>query len=209
MIHSAVGWQRATVGRRFHTPSYRKIIVTTLRAPQPAAVRTGQRAAYTAWAWVVVFTCFHVYWFLGGGFGLAGDLPEASPDLWSVTVWAVFAAGLVVPLAAAQSWGQRIPRWMLLAALWIGFAVLTLRGLAGIVDDLLRVSGSATGLTGLSIEQVFGTANPSTVDRWTGRITDWYFALGGLLFAWAAIAYGTRQRPPAVTDEQPADARRC
>jgi hypothetical protein len=125
----------------------------------------------------------------GGRFGLAGDMPAARFDLWSVAVWGLFAAGLVVPLAAAQSWGRRFSRWLLLAMLWAGSAVLIVRGFAGIVDDLLRIGGSATGLTGLTIEQVLGTANPSAVDRWTGRVTDWYFTLGGVLFAVAAVAY--------------------
>ncbi len=150
--------------------------------------------AWAAWAWVVVFTAFHVYWFLGGRFGLAGPLPTLSFSLISVlfrvAVAAMFATGLVVPIAAVRPWGRRVPRWMLAAALWAGCLLLLLRGTAGVVDDLLRMTGlSAHGLTGLTQAQVFGTARPSATMMWSSRATDWYFTLGGLLFGAAAAGY--------------------
>jgi hypothetical protein len=146
------------------------------------------RWAYTAWAWMVVFAAFHAYWLLGGHFGLAGPIPEPSLDVFTIAVATMFAAGLVVPLAAARPWGRRLPAWMLVAALWTGSALLTLRGLAGVVDDLVRTTGILpNGLTGLTLEQTLGTASPATSAMWTGRVTDWYFTLGGLLFALAAV----------------------
>ena len=39
------------------------------------------RTAYAALAWVVVFAAFHVYWFLGGSFGLGGELPSLVPEI--------------------------------------------------------------------------------------------------------------------------------
>jgi hypothetical protein len=147
------------------------------------------RWAYTAWAWMVVFAAFHVYWLLGGRFGLAGPIPEPSLDVFTIAVAAMFAAGLVLSLATAHPWGRRLPARMLIAALWTACAVLTLRGLAGVVDDLVRTAGILpNGLTGLTLEQTLGTATPLTRARWAGRITDWYFTLGGLLFALAAVA---------------------
>jgi hypothetical protein len=74
--------------------------------------------------------------------------------------------------------------------LWAGCAVLLLRGLAGVADELLRVTGVAPGgLTGLSREQVTGFAEPSEGVLWTGRAIDGYFTLGGLLFGAAALAF--------------------
>ena len=37
------------------------------------------RAAYAALAWVVVFFTFHVYWYLGGSFGVGGEGYRSSP----------------------------------------------------------------------------------------------------------------------------------
>lgn len=173
--------------------------MTTLLSRRRGPTRANRQVAYTVWAWVVVFTTFHVYWYLGGRFGL-GDapnlLPEVSLDPFTVAVWAMFATGLVLPLAITQRWGRRIPRGLLLAGLWTGCAVLILRGLAGVVDDLLRTSGlAANGITGLTYEQVTGSANPSANTMWSGRAIDWYFTLGGLLFGAAALTYRHTRRP--------------
>ena len=50
------------------------------RHPRPGReARRPVRAAYAALAWVVVFFAFHVYWYLGGSFGLNGELPKSGP----------------------------------------------------------------------------------------------------------------------------------
>jgi hypothetical protein len=165
-------------------------------------MRAARRAGYAAWVWVVVFTAFHIYWFTGGRFGLAGQIPPATFDMYGLVVAAMFAIGAVVPLAVVQSWGRRIPRWMLLTALWTGCVLLALRGGLGLIDETLRVTGiSPNGLTGLTREQVTGTAHPSASLLWAGRATDTYFTLGGLLFGITARSYpralhsGPRDRP--------------
>jgi hypothetical protein len=37
------------------------------------------RAAYATLAWVVVFLAFHVYWYLGGSFGVGGEGYRRAP----------------------------------------------------------------------------------------------------------------------------------
>ena len=139
-------------------------------------------AAVGAFAWTVVFIAWHGYWALGGDFGF-GDQQSAFPDaglMFTVAVAGMFAAGLAVPLALAQQVG---PRRLLVWLMWAGAAVLTLRGVVGLVDDTIRFSGLVeTGLSGLSDQQVLGTAHPSAYTVWSTIGIDVFFALGALLF---------------------------
>jgi hypothetical protein len=148
-----------------------------------------QDAAYAALAWVVVFVLAHVYWYLGGTL-VRPTLPQGTPGMFDAVLILMTVTGLAAPLAAVHRWGRRIPASLLAAVLWAGCAVLLLRGLAGVADELLRVTGVAQGgLTGLSREQVTGFAEPSRGVLWTGRAIDGYFTLGGLLFGAAALAF--------------------
>jgi hypothetical protein len=161
--------------------------------------RAGRAAGYAAWIWVVAFIAIHVHWYLGGRIGHPGALPDASLDAFSVTVVALFVAGAIVPLASVSTWGRVIPRRLLLGALWTGAAILMLRGAAGMLDETLRVTGlSPTGLTGLTREQVTGSADPSANVLWSGRAIDAYFVLGGVLFGLAARAYQRAPHPRAA-----------
>jgi len=76
-----------------------------------------------------------------------------------------------VALALIQTWGQVIPRWILRTMAWLASAMLTLRGVAGLVAD--------------------GTSDPV----WWPT-----FLVGGILFgsvAWAARRPG-RPTDPAL-----------
>jgi hypothetical protein len=69
---------------------------------------------------------------------------------------------------------------------WLGCAVLVLRGAAGLIDDLTRATGLLpNGLTGLSTEQTTGIAHLT----WSGWAIDTYFFAGGLLFGLLASRY--------------------
>ena len=72
--------------------------------------------------------------------------------------WVIWAVGIVLPVALAQPWGRRVPRWMLLWAAWTGCALLGARGIAGIADDVVRAIGLSRGLTGMTTAQVMSTA---------------------------------------------------
>jgi hypothetical protein len=82
-----------------------------------ARARATARAANWALYWTAAFIALHAYWYLGGrvGFGDQVDpLPGAPSSLgdwiYSVVVFGMFAAGLVVPSALARPWGRRVPR---------------------------------------------------------------------------------------------------
>jgi hypothetical protein len=158
---------------------------------------TTTTTAKHAFAWTAVFIAWHGYWALGGDFGF-GDQEAGFPDaglIFTVAVSAMFAAGLAVPLAVMRGVG---PRRLLAGLLWAGAAALTLRGLSGLVDDVLRFSGLVeTGITGLSDEQVLGSADPSAYTIWSTVGIDAFFLAGGLLFGRAARhAAGRSARRP-------------
>ena len=170
----------------------------TGRGAQDPSERRAPRAALHAFAWTAVFTVWHGYWALGGDFGF-GDQQSAFPDagwLFTVPVVAMFAAGLVIPLALARRVG---PRRLLVWLMWAGAAVLVARGLVGLTDDVLRFSGLVeTGLSGLSDEQVLGTADPSAYTIWSVFGLDAFFVAGGLLFGRAALC--NSERRPRLPD---------
>ena len=65
--------------------------------------------------------------------------------------------------------------------MWIGCAVLVARGGSGLLDDGLRFTGLADGgLTGLTNEDVLGSAHPSTNTIVSTLAIDSIFLVGGL-----------------------------
>jgi hypothetical protein len=166
-------------------------------------VRQLRVAAYSTFAWVVVFDAFHVYWELGGRFGF-GDQPDPLPSgdtavqrILGGIVLALFVVGTALPLALVQRWGRRLPRWALVTMAWVAAGLLTVRAVVAFIDDAMRtVFGSATGLSGLTYEQLLGTANPSAYTLWSARAIDVYFFVGGVLYATTAW-FAARQRPLA------------
>jgi hypothetical protein len=167
------------------------------------AVRQLRVAAYATFAWVVVFDAFHVYWELGGRFGF-GDQTDPLPSgdtavqqVFGGIVLVMVVLGTVLPLALVQRWGRRIPRWVLVTMTWVAAGLLTVRAVAAFIDDAMRTwFGSATGVSGLTYEQLLGTANPSAYTLWSARAIDVYFFVGGVLYATTAW-FAKRQRPRA------------
>jgi hypothetical protein len=164
------------------------------RAAGSARARATATAANRALYWTVAFIALHVYWYLGGrvGFGDQVDsLPGAPSNLgdwiFSLVVFGMFAAGLAVPSALARPWGQRVPRRLLVWLMWIGCAVLVVRGGLGLLDDGLRFTGLVDGgLTGLTNKDVLGSAHPSIDTMLSTVAIDSIFLAGGLLFGHAA-----------------------
>jgi hypothetical protein len=165
------------------------------------------RAAHIAFGWVVVFIGFHIYWYLGGSFAGPGKLPPSphSPILWAfeVVVMGAFVLGVLVPLAISRGWaGGRLARPVAILV-WLGGAILDLRGVGGVVDDLTRAAGVRTGIVGLTTMQTTGIAH-LTWDWWA---IDSYFLMGGLIFTWLAIRQRQhRQRLRSAAGHWPARA---
>lgn len=162
------------------------------RGTESTPDRRARRAALHAFAWTAAFIAWHGYWALGGDFGF-GDQQSAFPDttssstgwIFTIGVVGMFVAGLAVPLALVRGVGRRR---LLVGLMWAGAVVLAARGLSGLVDDALRFTGLVeTGLSGLSDEQVLGTARPSAHTIWSTIGIDVFFAAGALLFGRAAL----------------------
>jgi hypothetical protein len=156
-------------------------------------VRQIRMAAYSTFAWIVIFDAFHVYWELGGRFGFgdqADPLPSAdtaAQRIFGAVLLALFVLGTVLPLALVQRWGRRFPRWILVTMAWVAAGLLTVRAVVAFVDDAMRtLFGSATGLSGMTYEQLVGTATPSAYTLWSARAIDLYFLVGGVLYATTA-----------------------
>ncbi|GGW81732.1 hypothetical protein GCM10010503_68790 [Streptomyces lucensis JCM 4490] len=164
-----------------------------------------RRVALAAFSWAIVFTAFHLYWFAGGRFGL-GDDPDMIPEtrttedyVWSFAITSMFVVGIVLPLALTRPLGRRIPRWITACCLWIGAALLVVRGGAGLLDTALRETGWADrGLTGLTYQQITGDAHPSLTTKVSGSCIDAYFVLGGLLYGRAALLHRRQARDRGV-----------
>ena len=99
-------------------------------------------AGVIACAWTLLFAAPHVWWALGVSAGFPGG-DNAYREAWSGTwfprynlvVVLLGTAGLLVILAIVTPLGRAVPRRVLLTLSWLGAAVLTARGVAGLVVD--------------------------------------------------------------------------
>jgi len=109
--------------------------VSAVEAPRPWI-------NYAACAWAVVFGAPHVWWALGVPAGFPGG--QASYDFFMSSTWRVVfdlvvvllcGASIFIALVLARPGGPAAVRSMARIAAWIACAMLTLRGLAGLVVD--------------------------------------------------------------------------
>ncbi|WP_157429840.1 hypothetical protein [Actinomadura oligospora] len=165
----------------------------------PAAVRVNRVTGYTAFGWVLVFLAWHVVWAVTGlnspdpsdHHGAARVVATA----FEVIVFVMVAVGVVLPLALVQSWGRKVPWWMLATGAWIGCVLLSARGISGVADTVVRAVGVLPdGLTGLTTEEVYGSPHPTAWARFAASATDVMFAVGGVVFGVAAVAFRRVQR---------------
>ena len=179
------------------------------RAAPPAGGETwedplpdGSRAPRAVFGWVLVFLAWHVVWLLTGL-----DVPTASVHhggervvfyVLTGVVYLMVVAGVLLSIALrSRAWRRRVPRWAMVSATWFGTALLVLRGVSGVVDDVVRATGVLPdGLTGLTAAQTAGTADPSTWATVAGDATDLLFAVGGVLFTLTALAFRRNEGAP-------------
>lgn len=157
--------------------------------------RRGDRAAYAACAWALVFAAINAYWGLGGtvGLGTLGPaIAELARDPWFVAlgVWGVgvlkVLAGLLA-LALVRPWGRRLPRRLLLVAAWGLGAGMSLYGGALLVQHGLMLAGVIRIPAGLGW----------TATVWHIVLWDPWWLLGGVAFAVAARRFRRASRGPS------------
>ena len=103
---------------------------------------------YAACLWAIIFAAPHVWWALGFPAGFPGGQGRgrANHHLMMTTWRYFFDLGVIflsilaifVALALIQNWGRTIPHWILRTMAWIASAMLTLRGVAGLIHDGVR-----------------------------------------------------------------------
>ena len=105
------------------------------------------------------------------GFGDQTDpIPETSGVAgWTFSglVWAMFAAGVTVPLALLRPWGLRISRSRARCFAVGRCCAPVARGASGLLDGLLRAVGVDHGLTGMPYEESLGSAHPTQYTLWS------------------------------------------
>jgi len=160
-------------------------------------VNRARWASYAAIGWCAVFGGFHLYWAMGGTFGFEqfSMPPNKSMALtrdpfyiaitWGVVVLCLVAA--FTALATFQVWSRRLPRWLVLAPLWIASGLFLVRGIGNLIQTAFIISGL------WPFETLQG---PDTLawQQWmrmdTILFSPW-FILGGLAFG--ATAYFARR----------------
>lgn len=143
------------------------------------------RTAHAATVWALLFGALHVAWALAWFYWPAFGRVTLGPDFewafgrpwfmaYDLVVAGLFVLAAVLARAAVRPWGAAVPRWVLVSGLWIAAVILGLRGAAGVVADLLVLLGVVN----------------ATLTRWV--VYDFWFLLGGILFA--AVAWQQRRR---------------
>lgn len=142
--------------------------------------------AYAALGWLGVFVVTHILAAVFAPEDPDGSASQAVYVWYNVVLIGIATAGAVVVLATVRPWADRVPRWMLLVPLWFGSGLLVLRGVPGMVENVVMMTGLRQG----------GLMGPdedlSTGELWTGVVINTYFFVGALLLVPATIAYARR-----------------
>ena len=149
------------------------------------SARDTRWTAYGAAVWAFAFAALSAYWALGGELGrqtIAADIARIPLANDPVVVWAT--AGLkalagILALALVRPWGRLFPRRLLIAATWAAGLLLTLYGVANLVDHGRMVAGLR------ATPAVLG----EQAARWHLLLWDPVWLLGGVLFLAAARHY--------------------
>lgn len=164
---------------------------------EPGSTR---RWAYAAVAWLVV--CFG--WHVQMGVMYEDSMgPDDGTPVWvflayDILIVLMSAAGVACVLATIRPWGRRVPAWLVRVPLWIGCAVLTLRGVPGLVENITTATGlTPYGLLGLEDEAVDTGSWPF----WKTMVINGYFFLGAMFLVPATVlsrrsGRGRREREP-------------
>ncbi|MGA4727966.1 hypothetical protein ACWEOS_20225 [Micromonospora taraxaci] len=145
---------------------------------------TSRRWAYGALAWLIFFIVSH----LALLFFPSGDLRTYT--IFNVVLIAMSTAGAAVVVATVRPWARPLPRWLILTPLWFGSVLLVVRGVPGMVENLLMVTGVRRG-------GFVGAQDISTGEFWAGLAINTYFFVGAVLLVGATVSHVRRSVDPA------------
>ena len=115
------------------------------RPVRASAPRRGPLVVYLAALAVLAGLPIHLYWALGGTWGLPGGAATASLSGLHETnaiVSALLAAGAALMAGLSGPWARRPPALVMLTPLWLGSVVSVSHGLYGMVTKALYVAGA-------------------------------------------------------------------
>ena len=121
-----------------------KAAAAEIRPPDARTSRTGPLTAYLAALAAVAGIPVHLYWALGGAWGLPGGTATAAqPGLRAVNlvVSALLACGAVYLYGLTRPWARRPPALLVLAPVWAAAVVCVSHGLFGIATKGLYLAG--------------------------------------------------------------------
>lgn len=142
-------------------------------ARRPDRGPAGRWTADAAFAWSLLFIVPHVYWAVGGTAGLEGERIDGALRAINYAAIALSVVAAALALALGRRWGRSLPRRALLIGAWCACVVLSLRGGAGLIQDLVFVLDGSGG----DVSTLFLVFEP-------------LFLVGGILFGLAARNYG-------------------
>lgn len=112
--------------------------------PAGARSRRGPLMAYLAALAALAAIPIHLYWALGGTWGLPGGAADADlPGLraTNAAVSVLLACGAAFLYGLTRRWSRRLPAFLMLAPVWAGSVVCISHGLYGIVTKGLYAAG--------------------------------------------------------------------
>ncbi|SHF80089.1 DUF3995 domain-containing protein [Streptoalloteichus hindustanus] len=166
-------------------------VVGSARAAAPEPGLAAVRWAYAAVAWMVVSFLWHVW--MGIDYESAMGADPGGP-VWVFLAYdglitVLSAVGAVCALATVRPWGQKIPQWTVRVPLLCGSALLVVRGVPGMVENLSM-------LVGLTPAGLFAgpdaTLPPAEFVR--TLVINGYFFLGAVVLVPVAVLHGRRLR---------------
>jgi len=158
-------------------------------------------APYASVGWLSASFIWHVWMAIFPG----SDESNAGP--WDYTAFMVYDSliifmslvGAVLSLATVSTWGRTLPRWLVLLPLTFGCALLVVRGVPGMIENLLVVTGiTPRGVVGLwdsSAQEI------SAGELWRTLVINSYFFVGALFLIPTTRSYARRVRTAPTAQE--------
>ncbi|MBA8950550.1 DUF3995 domain-containing protein [Actinomadura namibiensis] len=142
-------------------------------------------AAYGAAAWGLLFAAVHVYWVLGGRWGL-----PAGMDLFSNTALLVIdiiavpvsLGATALALSLVNAWGRWVPARLRALGAWGAAALMTVHALPTVPDWAALATGTRT------------TGDFTGNERFVTFLYEPWFMAGGVLFGLAAFGFHRARR---------------
>ncbi|MCP2258284.1 Protein of unknown function (DUF3995) [Streptoalloteichus tenebrarius] len=169
-------------------------------APPSAAAVRWARAAF---AWMVVSFVWHAW--MGIDYEAAMG-PDADGPVWVFLAYdglitVMSAVGGFCVVATVRPWGQNIPQWTVRLPLLCGSALLVVRGVPGMVENISMI----LGITPDGLFAGTGPATLSTADHVRTLVINGYFFLGAVVLLPVAVFHGRQLRARQLRDRQHRD----